>query len=613
MSYLDSITSEELRGLSEPELLDLCREIRTVLVRSVSRTGGHLASNLGAVELTVAIHRVFDTARDRLVFDVGHQCYVHKLLTGRAAEFSTLRTCGGISGFPKPRESVHDAYVAGHASTSISVALGMARAVALSGGTERIICLIGDGAMTGGTAYEGLCDLASSGLPVIVILNDNGMSINPNTGGLGNYLKRLRLKHSYLVFKKRYRAFMQKVPGGRAVYRITHRMKERLKRSVLNESMFEQLGMAYSGPVDGHDVGAMEEVLRWAADQGCPTMVHAITKKGMGYPFAEADPGKFHGIGPFDPDTGEPASAAVDFSAVFGNEMMMLAEKDPAVCAITAAMTEGTGLGGFAALYPDRFYDVGIAEEHAAAMAGGLAACGMKPVFAVYSTFLQRSYDMLVQELALAGQHVLLAVDRAGLVGADGETHQGLLDVAYLSSIPGMTVFSPASFAELRSALHEALYDTEGPVAVRYPRGGEGEYADCSEGPAVRLRNGKRRVILTYGVLVNECLIACDRLNEEGLETGLVKLNRICPLPEKEILDLLEGCEILLCAEEAEESGGIGMRVAAMLERNGAPLKALSANTGNGFVTHGSVPELRRLCGLDAESLAERMKEADHG
>ena len=613
MSYLDSITTEELRGLTEPQLRELCGEIRTALVRNVSRTGGHLASNLGAVELTVAIHRVFDTAVDRLVFDVGHQCYVHKMLTGRAGEFSALRTFGGISGFPKPRESVHDAYVAGHASTSISVALGMARACALAGRSERIVCLIGDGAMTGGTAYEGLCDLASSGLPVIVILNDNGMSINPNTGGLGNYLKRLRLKHSYLVFKKRYRAFMQRMPGGRAVYRLTHRMKERLKRSVLNESMFEQFGMAYSGPVDGHDIGAMEEVLRWARDQGCPTLVHAVTKKGMGYTFAEAEPGKFHGIGPFDPETGETAPSSADFSAVFGNEMIQLAQKDPTVCAITAAMTEGTGLGGFAALYPDRFFDVGIAEEHAAAMAGGLAAGGMKPVFAVYSTFLQRSYDMLVQELALAGQHVVLAVDRAGLVGADGETHQGLLDVAYLSSVPGMTVLSPSSFAELRTAMHEALYECRGPVAVRYPRGGEGAYRDCSEGAAVRLRGGKRRVILTYGVLVNECLQACDLLQEEGLETGLVKLNRICPLPEEEILGLLDGCEILLCAEEAEESGSIGMQIAALLERNGMSPELLCANTGNGFVPHGSVPELRRLCGLDAAALAGRMREAEHG
>ena len=612
MSILDSITAEKLRELSDPELRDLCREIRTVLVSSVSRTGGHLASNLGAVELTVAIHRVFDTAADRLIFDVGHQCYVHKLLTGRAGEFSTLRTYGGISGFPKPRESVHDAYVAGHASTSVSVALGMARACAMSGKTERIVCLIGDGAMTGGTAYEGLCDLASSGLPVIVILNDNGMSINPNTGGLGNYLKRLRLKHSYLVFKKRYRAFMQRVPGGRALYRLTHRMKERLKRSILNESLFEQIGLEYSGPVDGHDIGAMEEVLRWAADQDGPTLVHAVTKKGMGYSFAEEDPGRFHGIGPFDPETGDPVPSAPDFSAVFGSELIRLAKADRTICAITAAMTEGTGLGGFAAVYPERFFDVGIAEEHAAAMAGGLASGGMKPVFAVYSTFLQRSYDMLVQEIALAGQHVVLAVDRAGLVGADGETHQGLLDVAYLSSVPGMTVYSPASFAELRRDLNNALYTVDGPVAVRYPRGGEGDYHDCSDGAAVRLREGKRRVIVTYGVLVNECMRACDRLKDEGLETGLVKLNRICPLPERELLDLLEGFEIVLCAEEAEESGSVGMRVAAMLEENGRSPKLILADTGNGFVPHGSVSELRRLCGLDSDSLADRIREAEH-
>lgn len=613
MSYLDSITREKLCGLSERQLQELCEEIRTTLVQNVSRTGGHLASNLGAVELTVAVHRVFDTAVDRLVFDVGHQCYVHKLLTGRASEFSGLRSYGGISGFPKPKESVHDAYVAGHASTSISVALGMARAAALSGDPVRVICLIGDGAMTGGTAYEGLCDLASSGLPVIVILNDNGMSINPNTGGFGNYLKRLRLTHSYLVFKKRYRAVMRRIPGGKAVYRLTHRVKEKLKRSILSESLFEQIGLEYGGPVDGHDIAAMEEALRWAADQEGPTLVHAVTKKGKGYPFAESDPGRFHGIGPFDPETGAVRASAEDFSAAFGNELIRIARKDRTVCAITAAMTEGTGLGGFAALYPDRFFDVGIAEEHAAAMAGGLASGGMKPVFAVYSTFLQRSYDMLIQELALAGQHVVLAVDRAGFVGADGETHQGLLDVAYLSSVPGMTVLSPSSFAELRRDLNEALYACEGPVAVRYPRGGEGEYTGCSDGSAARLREGKRRIILTYGSLVNEAVKACDRLSAEGLETGLVKLNRICPLPEKELLDLLDGCELLLCAEEAEASGSVGMRVAALLQRNGISVRLLCADTGGGFIPHGSVPELRKLCGLDADSLVVRIKEADRG
>ena len=614
MRYLNSIHSpSDLRKIPEESLEDLCREIRSFLISNVSKTGGHLASNLGAVELTVAIHRVFDTEQDRLVFDVGHQCYVHKLLTGRFDDFGTLRTLGGIAGFPKPAESVHDAYVAGHASTSISVALGMAHAAALENRPGRILCVIGDGSMTGGTAYEGLFDLAASGRPVIVILNDNGMSINPNTGGMGQYLQRLRRKPSYLKLKKNYRAVMNRMPGGLAFYRLTHKIKDRLKRNILHSSLFEQIGLEYSGPVDGHDLSQLEEVLHWAKDLTGPVLVHVITRKGKGYSFAEEDPGRFHGIGPFDPKTGESVRTVLDFASVFGQELCRMADRDRRIVAITAAMKEGTGLGGFAAVYPDRFFDVGIAEEHAAAMAGGMAERGLVPVFAVYSTFLQRAYDMLLQDVAMAQDHVVFAVDRAGFVGADGETHHGLFDISYLSSVPGMAVYAPSSFQELRTMLRRAVETETGPAAVRYPRGGQGRYSACQEADVARLREGTENAIVTYGFSVNDCLAACDELGEAGIETRLIKIGRILPLPEEDILRELEGCRRLFVVEEAVEAGCLGMQIAALLAASGRSPEIRLINAGRRFVTHGSAEQLRALCGLDAAGIVRTVKEAIDG
>ena len=492
---MDRIHSpEDLRALDGSELPLLCDELRGFLVTQVSRTGGHLASNLGVVELTVAIHRVFDTARDRLVFDVGHQCYVHKILTGRADRFPTLRQLGGISGFPKPCESIHDAFIAGHASNSVSVALGMARARTMLHEDYSVLALIGDGALTGGLAYEGLNNAGASGEPLIVILNDNGMSIDRNVGAMSEHLSRLRTKPEYFAFKKAYHNALSGTAAGRALYRFNHSLKTGLKKAMLpNATMFEDMGFAYLGPVDGHDLAQLTTTLEWAREMKRPVLVHVRTQKGHGYAPAEREPWKFHGVGPFDAATGAVPPAKESFSSVFGRALTELAEEDPRVCAITAAMEDGTGLTPFAGRFPDRFFDVGIAEGHAAAMAAGLAKQGALPVFAVYSSFLQRAYDQLLHDVALSGLHVVFAVDRAGLVGADGATHHGVMDTVFLSGIPNMTVLCPASFAELRAMLRRALFEMTGPVAIRYPRGGEGAFtADTSAGDFAELRSARR-------------------------------------------------------------------------------------------------------------------------
>ena len=608
---------EQLGGLSDSEAAELCRRLRVRLIDTVSRTGGHLASSLGAVELIVAIHRVFDTGRDRLVFDVGHQCYAHKILTGRNAAMETLRTFGGIAGFPKPVESPSDAFIAGHASNSVSVALGMARARTLQNENYQVLALIGDGALTGGLAYEGLSDAGDSGEPLIVILNDNGMSITRSVGGVAEHLARQRLKPQYLHFKKGYRKVMSVLPLGGHIYNVTHKVKTAIKETLLPCSLFEDMGFTYLGPVDGHDVKRLTQLLSYARELKGPVLLHVRTVKGKGYTPAERNPDLFHGVGRFCVETGEPVHpTAPNFSAVFGQALCELAEKDPKICAITAAMQGGTGLNGFAQRFPERFFDVGIAEGHAAAMAAGMAKQGMTPVFAVYSTFLQRSYDMLLHDVALQGLHVVLAVDRAGLVGEDGETHHGLFDPAFLDTIPGMTVLCPASFAELRDMREYAVDEVKGPVAIRYPRGGEGAYQDgAPRHPAVLLREGTDLTLAGCGTLVNELLDCADRLAADGIRAEVVKLNTITPLPLELAARSVKKTGRLLVAEEGAEMGGIGQRIAAGLLAAGIPVQGLAlANTGRGFVTHGTIPQLRRLCGLDGESLYHRAREVcGHG
>ena len=602
----------DVKQLSTQECGELCSEMRSFLVESVSKTGGHLASNLGAVELTVAIHRVFDTAKDHLVFDVGHQCYVHKALTGRKELFSTLRTFNGLSGFPKPYESVHDAFIAGHASNSVSVALGMARARTLKHEDYSVLAIIGDGALTGGLSYEGLNNAAASNEPLVVILNDNAMSIGKNVGGVANHLRKIRTKPAYYRFKKRYRAIMSSIPYGKQMYHGIHRIKSGIKQALWPCSFFEEMGFQYLGPIDGHNLDQLTNALAWAKDLGKPVVVHVNTVKGKGYEFAEKTPDKFHGIGPFDPATGQTlASSGANFSKVCGEALTEFAQKDPRICAITAAMESGTGLDGFAHQFPNRFFDVGIAEGHATSMAAGMASQGMIPVFAVYSSFLQRGFDMLIHDVALMQLHTVFAVDRAGLVGDDGETHHGVFDVGYLSQIPGMTIFCPASFPELRSMLQKALFETEGPVAIRYARGGEGIYKADSEGMSVLLQEGPAFTLVSYGVMINELLDAAEKLAEKGIAVDVLKLNTILPLDVDAIEASVKKTGGLLVLEDCVENGCAGQRIVAELAKKGSiPSKVILRNLGNTFTPQGKVPLLRESKGLTGAQIAREIEEA---
>lgn len=602
----------DVKRLSGEETALLCEELRQFLVEQVSRTGGHLASNLGVVELTVAIHRVFDTAQDRLVLDVGHQCYVHKALTGRRELFGTLRQFGGLSGFPKPYESEHDAFMAGHASDSVSVALGMARARTLLAKDYHVVAVIGDGALGGGLSFEGLNDAGGSGEPLVVILNDNGMSIDRNVGGLSKHLSRMRTDPEYYEFKKKYRKTLERLPAGRTLYEWSHEVKSAVKKTLLPplSTVFEEMGFSYMGPVDGHDIQRLTAVLREAREAKRPVLVHVHTVKGNGYAYALREPERFHGVPPFDPATGKVRKESGEtFSHVFGETLCQLARQDDRVCAITAAMADGTGLTDFAKEFPRRFFDVGIAEGHGVAMAGGMAKQGLVPVFAVYDTFLQRGYDMLVQDLALEKLHAVLAVDRCGIVGADGETHHGCLD--YLSQIPGMTVLVPASFDELRQMLRRAVEDIPGPVAVRYPRGGENGYAGGWNGDAVQvLREGGDAAVVTCGILTGETLRAADALQAEGVGVRVVKLAQVSPLNGKELCAALDGVKRLVVAEDQLRAGGLGERLSALLLEQDAGIgKIRLRNAGTALPTQGSTAQLWHELGLDAEGIAQAVRE----
>ena len=602
----------DVKRLSGEETALLCEELRQFLVEQVSRTGGHLASNLGVVELTVAIHRVFDTTRDRLVLDVGHQCYVHKALTGRRELFGTLRQFGGLSGFPKPYESGHDAFMAGHASDSVSVALGMARARTLLAKDYHVVAVIGDGALGGGLSFEGLNDAGGSGEPLVVILNDNGMSIDRNVWGLSKHLSRMRTDPEYYEFKKKYRKTLEKLPAGRTLYEWSHEVKSAVKKTLLPplSTVFEEMGFSYMGPVDGHDIQRLTAVLREAREAKRPVLVHVHTVKGNGYAYALREPERFHGVPPFDPVTGKVRKESGEtFSHVFGETLCQLARQDDRVCAITAAMADGTGLTDFAKEFPRRFFDVGIAEGHGVAMAGGMAKQGLVPVFAVYDTFLQRGYDMLVQDLALEKLHAVLAVDRCGIVGADGETHHGCLD--YLSQIPGMTVLVPASFDELRQMLRRAVEDIPGPVAVRYPRGGENGYAGGWNGDAVQvLREGGDAAVVTCGILTGETLRAADALQAEGVGVRVVKLAQVSPLDGKELCAALDGVKRLVVAEDQLRAGGLGERLSALLLEQDAGIGRIRLrNAGTALPTQGSTAQLWHELGLDAEGIAQAVRE----
>ena len=605
---------EDLARLNDQQRADLCDEIRSFLVSSVSKTGGHLASNLGTVELSVAIETVFNTMEDRLVFDVGHQSYVHKLLTGRQADFERLRQFGGISGFPKPTESKSDAFVAGHASSSVSIALGMARARTLQNEDYHVIALIGDGAATGGMAYEGLSDAAVSKEPMIIILNDNEMSIDRNVGGMAKHLSHLRSTDDYLRLKQRYRAFVKKLPGGKGFYNFTSRLKNRIKRFILPSTIFENMGLTYLGPVDGHDLPGLIDLLRAAKDLNSPVLIHVLTKKGFGYKPAEQNPSQFHGIGKFDAATGESLSGkATTYSDVFGETMVELAAENQKVCAITAAMPGGTGLLGFRERFPKRLFDVGIAEEHAVSMAGGLAKQGMVPVVAIYSTFLQRAYDQIIQDVALLGLHVVFAIDRAGLVGEDGPTHHGVFDVGFLSQIPGMTILCPANFAELKDMLRWAVNDCNGPVAVRYPRGKE-SYAQTSEFDGSvdtvisEFSTGSDATIITYGSAAARVMKAAELLELEGIHVHTLRFYSVSDFSESALAQQIKGTHVFV-VEDVCRGSGISERIAMLMQECGLECKVHSIDLGSDFVTHGSTDVLYRQTGVDTGSIVRYVKE----
>ena len=599
---------EDLLRLTDEKRVQLCQEIREFLISSVSHTGGHLAGNLGVVELTVALETVYDTSTDRLVFDVGHQSYVHKLLTGRREAFDTLRQFGGLSGFPKPCESDTDAFVAGHASSAVSIALGMARARTLLHQDYQVVALLGDGAATGGMAYEGLNDAADSKEPIVVVLNDNEMSIGRSVGGISHHFSRLRTSEKYLGIKRWYRSTLYSIPGGKRIYLFSSRAKNRIKHFLLQTTIFENMGFKYLGPVNGHDVRELITVLRAAKDLQEPTLVHVVTKKGKGYAPAEEDPAKFHGIGKFDPVTGKKLASKVrTFSDAFGDTMVALAAREPRLCAITAAMPGGTGLLKYMQQYPQRLFDVGIAEEHAVSMAGGLAKQGMIPVVAIYSTFLQRAYDQLMQDVAMLHLHVVLAIDRAGLVGDDGPTHHGVFDVGFLRQIPGMRILAPASLCELEQMLTWAVESCDGPVAVRYPRGTEGKYTASAWDAAAKVaphRSGADVTLITYGTMINPVLDAADRLAQQGISCTVLRLLELSDLPAEEILRLMPEKKNVVIIEETAANSGVAQPLAWQLRGLCPECRVSGIDLGHDFVPHGSQQRLYEYCGLDAASIA---------
>ncbi len=613
MKRLEDIHSpKDVKKMNKEELASLCEQLRQKMIDTVSRTGGHLASNLGTVELTVALHRVFTTPHDAIVWDVGHQCYAHKLLTDRYERFDTLRQQGGISGFPNPAESEHDAFVAGHSSTSISVANGIAKAKALTGDDGYAIAVIGDGALTGGLAYEGLSNAGRSEDRLIVILNDNKMSISRNVGFVARYLSHLRNQVNYLKSKERVSRILSKIPLiGKPLVVLMKKIKKALKRKVFaNTTFFENMGFRYMGPVDGHDIKALTEALRTAKRVRRPVVLHIDTVKGKGSSYAEQNPDTYHGISQFDPDTGVPVSGGESFSSRFGDALCKLAEKDKKVVAVTAAMVGGTCLNQFAERFPTRFFDTGIAEEHAVTFSAGMAKGGLIPVFAVYSTFLQRSYDQLINDTALMNNHVVLAIDRAGVVPDDGETHQGIYDVAMLATIPNTTLYAPSNFAELELQLKQALYDTPGIAAVRYPKGGEdpalAKYAPTGETYDYDNRNGKV-LLVTYGRTYGAVKTYVD--NQPGQALSVLKLNRVLPLTD-EVVAIAKGYDCVLVLEETR--GGVGELLGSALLKAGYAgrygVRSIQETLGACTTAQG----LNRV-GLDAEGIAAFVAEHTEG
>ncbi len=618
MKYLDSIHSPaDVKKLDAADLPKLASEIREVLIDTVSRTGGHLASNLGVVELTIALHRVFDSPKDKIVWDVGHQIYTHKLLTGRSEAFSTLRQENGLSGFSCPRESEHDMFFSGHSSTSVSEALGLATAFALDNDKHTAIAVIGDGALTGGLAYEAFNNAGRSGKRLIVILNDNEMSISKNVGSVARYLAVLRTKPGYFRLKEHTESFLQKIPlVGRQLSDFLFRVKTRLKNLIYKSTFFEDLGFRYMGPIDGHDISLLTAALEGAKTIKAPVLLHIHTIKGKGYDRAEKAPSEFHGVSKFNVDTGEPLFSGPNFSEEFGKFLCEIAQKDKRICAVTAAMSLGTGLEGFRKAFPKRFFDVGIAEEHAVTFASGLARGGMVPIFAVYSTFLQRSFDQLVHDAAMQGLHMLFAVDRAGFVGEDGVSHQGILDTAFLNAVPGITVFAPCTYDGLKHSFIEAIYHRSGAVAVRYPRGCERTFTQPTEERFSPFEwfgeESADCLLVTYGRLLSEVLRVQETLLARGVSCAVLKLLQITPLPNEAVLSAVNAKDVFFF-EEGIRSGGIGESFAARLAQQSAHPKFHLTAVPDEFVQHASVDAQLARYGLDYAGMLSTLEENGYG
>ena len=620
MQYLQHIKSpEDIKQLKVAELKVLAQEIRQDIIQVVSQNGGHLAPNLGVVELTLALHMVFRTPEDKIVWDVGHQAYVHKLLTGRYEQFSTIRTHGGLSGFPKRSESVHDAFGAGHSSTSISAAVGLAKARDLRGEDSNVIAVIGDGALTGGMPYEAMLNAGNNKSNLIVILNDNEMSIDPNVGGMAEYLSRARSNPSYTKSKEEVEDLLKKIPAiGDKMFKAADKLKDSLKYMLVPGVLFEELGFKYYGPVNGHDLSALLAVLENVKNMNYPVLVHVVTRKGKGYEPAEKNPDLFHGVGAFDIATGQVKnkSAVPSYTSVFGKTLTALGKEDDRIVGITAAMGKGTGINIFQEQFPQRTIDVGIAEEHAVTMAAAMALDGYKPVVAIYSTFLQRAYDQILHDVALQNAPVVFCLDRAGIVGDDGPTHHGLFDFSYLRHIPGMVCMAPKDENELRHMLYSALqYNC--PVSVRYPRGaGLGVPMDepvhqLPLGKAEVLQQGSRVTLLAIGSMVAVAQQTAEKLKAElGITATVVNARFAKPLDEAVILDCVQRRDLVVTMEEHMLAGGFGSAVLELLNQHGADTSnILRIGIGDTFVSHGKTDLLKQLAGLDADSVVEKIRQ----
>lgn len=606
---------EDIKKLTGKELDILRQEIRDFLIGKISRTGGHLASNLGVVELTMAIYLVFDLPKDKIIWDVGHQSYTHKILSGRKGEFDDLRQYGGMSGFPKRKESPCDAFDTGHSSTSISAGLGLAQARDVSGQDHFVVSVIGDGALTGGMAYEALNNAARMKKNFIIILNDNNMSISENVGGMSRYLNGIRTGDGYLDLKKYVTNVLSRIPviGDELIDKIS-RTKNGIKQLLIPGMLFENMGITYLGPVDGHDVKALARALKEAKKLDHAVLVHVITKKGKGYEPAEKNPSRFHGVEPFDVLTGESKKEKKNpsYTDVFSKTICQLAEKDPKITAVTAAMPDGTGLKRFSRLYPDRFFDVGIAEEHAVTSAAGMAAGGLKPVVAVYSSFLQRGFDQILHDVCIQNLPVVFAVDRAGLVGSDGETHQGIFDLSFLSAIPNMSIFAPKNLWELKAGLEFAV-SFGGPFAIRYPRGeayrGLKEFnAPVEYGRGEMLYEEKDIALLAVGSMVSTGEHVREKLKSEGWSCTLANGRFVKPFDEEMVDRLAKNHWLIVTMEENVLQGGYGLMVTRYIHEHYPHVKVMNIAIPDGYVEHGNVSLLRKGLGIDSDSVIWRMK-----